>query len=143
MQAFPFKTGKHQTSCQNVPNDGILIQTPEGVVKVQLWINEVKIKLGSTAFIQASSEKKTMSVTTLEGAAHVEALGVEQVAVEGTTVTVRIDENLMPVAPPSLPKAYILNEVRNAARREFRATDYSGGTCSSNTNVYSYNDFCP
>ncbi len=112
MQAFYLQNGKHQTSCQNVPNDGILIQTPEGVAQVQLWINEVKIKLGSTAFIQASSEKKTMSVTTLEGAAHVEALGVEQVAVEGTTVTVRIDENMMPVAPPSLPKAYILNEVQ-------------------------------
>lgn len=50
--------------------------------------------------------------STLEGAAHVEALGVEQVAVAGTTVTVRVDENLMPVAPPSLPHAYNMNEVK-------------------------------
>jgi len=113
MQAFYLQNGKHQTSCQNVPNDGILIQTPEGVAQVQLWINEVKIKLGSTAFIQADAEKKTMTVSTLEGAAHVEALGVEQVAVAGTTVTVRVDENLMPVAPPSLPQAYKLNEVQS------------------------------
>jgi len=111
MQAFYLQNGKHQTSCQNVPNDGILIQTPEGVAQVQLWINEVKIKLGSTAFIQASAEKKTMTISTLEGAAHVEAMGVEQVAVEGTTVTVRVDENLVPVAPPSLPQAYKMNEV--------------------------------
>ncbi len=112
MQAFYLQNGKDQTSCENVPNDGILIQTPEGVAQVQLWINEVKIKLGSTAFIQAQGDKKTMSVTTLEGAAHVEALGVEQVAVAGTTVTVRVDENFVPVSPPSLPAAYNLSEVQ-------------------------------
>lgn len=111
MQAFYLQNGKQQTSCEKVPNDGILIQTPEGVAQVQLWINEVKIKLGSTAFIQASPDK-TMSITTLEGAAHVEALGVEQVAVAGTTVTVKVDENLQPVAPPSLPHAYKSNEVK-------------------------------
>jgi len=113
MQAFYLKNGQSQTSCESVPNDGILIQTPEGVAQVQLWINEVKIKLGSTAFIQAQPDTKLMSVTTLEGAAHIEALGVEQVAVEGTTVTVRVDENLAPVAPPSLPHAYNLNEVQS------------------------------
>jgi hypothetical protein len=112
MQAFYLQNGKQQTTCQNVPNDGILIQTPEGVAQVQLWINEVKIKLGSTAFIQSKPDSKTMTVTTLEGAAHVEALGVEQVAVAGTTVTVRVDENQKPVAPPSLPQAYNLNEVQ-------------------------------
>ena len=112
MQAFYLQNGKKQTSCQNVPNDGILIQTPEGVAQVQLWINEVKIKLGSTAFIQASPDKKTMTVSTLEGAAHVEAMGVEQVAVEGTSVSIRVDENLVPVAPPSLPHAYNLSEVQ-------------------------------
>lgn len=113
MQAFYLQNGKQQTTCQNVPNDGILIQTPEGVAQVQLWINEVKIKLGSTAFIQAQPDNKTMTVTTLEGAAHVEALGVEQVAVAGTTVTVRVDENQKPIAPPSLPQAYNANEVQN------------------------------
>jgi len=113
MQAFYLQNGNKQTTCQNVPNDGILIQTPEGVAQVQLWINEVKIKLGSTAFIQAQPDNKTMTVTTLEGAAHVEALGVEQVAVAGTTVTVRVDENQKPIAPPSLPQAYNTNEVQN------------------------------
>ncbi len=113
MQAFYLQNGKQQTSCQSVPSDGILIQTPEGVAQVQLWINEVKIKLGSTAFIQAQPNNKTMTVTTLEGAAHVEALGVEQVAVAGTTVTVRVDENQKPIAPPSLPEAYNANESQN------------------------------
>ncbi len=112
MQAFYLQNGKQQTTCQSVPNDGILIQTPEGVAQVQLWINEVKIKLGSTAFIQSQPNSKTMTVTTLEGAAHVEALGVEQVAVAGTTVTIRVDENQKPIAPPSLPQAYSMNEVQ-------------------------------
>ncbi|MEZ4666892.1 MAG: SH3 domain-containing protein [Anaerolineae bacterium] len=106
MQAFFLKNGNKQSSCDNAPIDGILIQTPEGVAQVRLWINQVKIKLGSTAFIQASPDQKKMVINTLEGAAHVEALGVEQVAVAGTSVTVRLDENLAPVAPPSLPQAY-------------------------------------
>lgn len=111
MQAFFLKSGNNQTSCASTPSDGILIQTPEGAAQVRLWINEVKIKLGSTAFIQTKPNEKTMTVSTLEGEAHVEALGVEQVAVAGTSVTVRIDENRHPVAPPSLPQAYVLSQV--------------------------------
>lgn len=111
MQAFFLQNGKQQSTCDSAPNDGILIQTPEGAAQVRLWINEVKIKLGSTAFIQASPDQKLMIVNTLEGAAHVEALGVEQVAVAGTSVTVRMDENLQPIAPPSLPQAYEQSQV--------------------------------
>ncbi len=113
MQAFFMENGTNQSSCQETPNDGVLIQTPEGVAQVRLWINEVKIRLGSTAFIQSQPDQRKMVVKTLEGEAHVEALGVEQVAVAGTSVTVRLDENSAPVAPPSEPQAYDMNGVQN------------------------------
>ncbi|MEO8611880.1 MAG: hypothetical protein ABI690_28540 [Chloroflexota bacterium] len=112
MQAFYLKTGSKQTSCEEAPNDGLLVQTPEGIAEVRLWINEVKIRLGSTAFIQ-SSPGNQMTIKTLEGAAHVEALGVEQVAVAGTGVTVQLNQNSGASAPPSAPKAYKATEVNN------------------------------
>lgn len=113
MQAFFLENGTNQTSCQEAPNDGILVQTPEGVAQVRLWINEVKIRLGSTAFIQSQPDQQKIVVNTLEGEAHVEALGVEQVAVAGTSVTVPLGENREPIAPPSAPQAYNLNGVQN------------------------------
>lgn len=113
MQAFFLENGTNQSSCQEAPSDGILVQTPEGVAHVRLWINEVKIRLGSTAFIQSQPDQKKIVVKTLEGEAHVEALGVEQVAVAGTSVTVPLSENLEPVAPPSAPQAYDLTGVQN------------------------------
>lgn len=109
MQAFYLKTGSDQPSCADA-KDGILVQTPEGVAEVSLWINEVRIRLGSTAFIQASPSRK-MVVQTVEGEAHVEALGVEQDVPAGTTVDIPMDENLAPSAPPSQPEAYVAEEV--------------------------------
>jgi len=112
MQAFYLRTGSKQSTCEEAPNDGLLVQTPEGIAEVRLWINEVKIRLGSTAFIQANPGNQ-MSIKTLEGAARVEALGVEQVALAGTGVTVQLDQNSGAAAPPSKPEAYTVTEVQN------------------------------
>ncbi len=105
MQAFYVRTGDNSSTCEEAPNDGLLIQTPEGAGEVRLWINEVKIRLGSTVYIQAPPSG-SMSITTLEGAAHVEAFGVEQTAIAGTTVTVELDSDSKAVAPPSEPERY-------------------------------------
>jgi hypothetical protein len=105
MQAFYVRTGDNSSTCEEAPNDGLLIQTPEGAGEVRLWINEVKIRLGSTVYIQAQPSGK-MTISTLEGAAHVEAFGVEQTAIAGTTVTVDLDANAKAVAPPNLPERY-------------------------------------
>jgi hypothetical protein len=112
MQAFYLETGDNQTTCAEAPSDGLLVQTPEGVAEIRLWINEVKIRLGSTAFIQAHSGN-TMTINTLEGAAHVEAFGVEQVAVAGTGVTIQLNNNSGAAAPPSMAKPYEAGQVDN------------------------------
>lgn len=112
MQAFYLKTGSNSSTCAEAPSDGLLVQTPEGIAEVRLWINEVKIRLGSTAFIQ-SSPGNQMTINTLEGAAHVEALGVEQVAVAGTGVTIQLDQNSNASAPPSAPKQYTADDIHN------------------------------
>ncbi len=113
MQAFYLQNGNDQSSCSQTPNDGILIQTPEGVAEVRLWINEVKIRLGSTAFIQAPAGSRQMVVKTVEGQAVIEALGVEQTSPAGTSVTIQLNEDNKPSAPPSAPQAYQMNVVEN------------------------------
>jgi hypothetical protein len=112
MQAFYLSSGPNQTTCEEAPNDGLLVQTPDGIAEIRLWINEVKIRLGSTAFIQAQPGNR-MTIQTLEGEAHVEALGVEQVAVAGTGVTVQLNQESQAAAPPSRPQVYESQDVQN------------------------------
>jgi hypothetical protein len=112
MQAFYLRTGRDASTCDKAPNDGILVQTPEGVAEVRLWINEVKIRLGSTAYIQAEPGKE-MKVSTVEGKAKVEAMGIEYTAPAGTSVTIPMKQDLQPAAPPSPPVPYKTTEVQN------------------------------
>lgn len=105
MQAFYFESNDEASACPEVPASGLLIQTPEGVGEVKLLINEVNIQLGSTVFFSAQPGK-TMTVSTLEGHARVEAMGVAHTAVAGTSVEIQLDVNMEPAAPPSLPVPY-------------------------------------
>lgn len=106
MQAFYFESRSDaEAPCPEVPTSGLLIQTPEGVGEVKLLINEVNIQMGSTVFFDAQPNG-LMTVTTLEGHARVEAMGVTHMAVAGTSVQVALDENMRPAAPPTLPRPY-------------------------------------
>jgi hypothetical protein len=112
MQAFTFTSGNDQQNCAEIPRDGLIIQTPEGAGEVRLWINQVVVKLGSTVYFQAKSNGD-MIITTLEGHATVEALGVTHTAVAGTSVTVKMGADMKPVAAPTLPESYPLADVQN------------------------------
>ena len=106
MQAFYFESGAADVSeFERVPSSGLLIQTPEGVGEVQLLINEINVQIGSTVYFQAQPNGM-MTVATLEGHADVSALGFEQTAFAGTQVTVRLNENSVPMAAPNPPEPY-------------------------------------
>jgi hypothetical protein len=106
MQAFTFSTGDEGSpGCSSVTENGLLIQTPEGVGKVTLWLNQVKIRIGSTVLFQAQPGGD-LAVSTFEGSAEVEALGEMQEAVAGTTVTVPMNDDLQPSAPPTVPQPF-------------------------------------
>jgi hypothetical protein len=62
MQAFYFQSGAQDAACQEAPDSGLLIQTPEGVGEVTLLINEVNIQLGSTVYFQAQPSDMTVRV---------------------------------------------------------------------------------
>ena len=113
MQAFYIQTGENDDpSCAEVPENGVMIQTSEGEAQVDLWINEVRIRLGSTAFIQAQRSKE-MTITMLEGESHVQAKGVEYSAPAGTQLTIPMDQNLAPSAPPNPPAPITNTNISN------------------------------
>jgi len=111
MQAFYLKTGSNQSTCEEAPSDGLLVQTPEGIAEVRLWINEVKIRLGSTAFIQ-SGPGNQMNIKTLEGTAEVSAFGVEVEVPAGSQTTLPVDSRSgAVVSPPSKAEPIAVEEV--------------------------------
>jgi hypothetical protein len=53
MQAFYLSTGIGAPACNEMPENGLLVQTPEGVGEINLLVNEVEISMGSTVFLSA------------------------------------------------------------------------------------------
>ena len=105
MQAFRFSTGISGPSCEGAPQDGILIQTPEGAGKISLRANDVDIELGSTGYLQAQPGDH-MTVSIIEGQGTVTAQGVSVVVPAGAQVEIPIDDNLSATAPPGDPTPY-------------------------------------
>jgi hypothetical protein len=105
MQAFYFKTGITQTSCAEAPQDGILIQTPEGVGQINIRANDVDIQLGSTAYLQAEPSAN-MTVSVVEGEGHVTVNGTTVDVPAGTQVEIPVDADVKPTGSVSDPQPY-------------------------------------
>jgi hypothetical protein len=112
MQAFYFQNGRTQDLCSEVPASGLMIQTPEGAGTVRLWVNEVKIELGSTAYIQ-SAPGQPMTIRMIEGHAHVTTEQGSSTAIAGTEITIPMNENNAPAGQPSLPQPYTEENVQD------------------------------
>lgn len=105
MQAFRLKATPLGNQCVDAPPDGILVQTPQGDLRVNLTINDVRIQLGSTVFIQAQPNA-LMTLSVLEGHAQVTALGQAADVPQGMQVSVPMDGDLQPAAPPGQVMPY-------------------------------------
>lgn len=105
MQAFYLQTGLGHPRCSEVPQHGLLIQTPEGAREVAFNINGLDIVLGSTVLFQASVEEG-MTITPIEGSAVVEMDGKQYPVVAGTQIHIPLNENLEATGTPSLPASY-------------------------------------
>lgn len=82
LQAFTLKTGVGDAACDSVPESGILVQTPQGTANVELYVNQVRISLSSTAYISAGDG--AMRVTLAEGSAVISTSDGAQVVLAGT-----------------------------------------------------------
>jgi hypothetical protein len=105
MQAFFLTTGIGDANCNEAPESGILIQTPNGVGEVNLLINEVVIRLKSTAFIQSQPDAELI-FNLLEGDATVSALDTTVTVPAGTRVRVGMDATNRANTVPSDPEPY-------------------------------------
>jgi hypothetical protein len=110
MQAFYFESAKNDSACQEAPNSGLLIQTPEGGAQVSFLINEVDVQLGSTIYFQAQPGGD-MTVYVVEGSAQITAFDESYRAVAGTKISLPLDDDLSPAGPPRPPVAYDPAEV--------------------------------
>jgi formylglycine-generating enzyme required for sulfatase activity len=91
--------------CEAAPPDGLLVQTPEGVVGVQFHLNNVLIELGSTVFIQAIPDDE-MAINVIEGQAIVTANGVTVTVQAGSRTRIPLDSQALPISPPAPPEPY-------------------------------------
>jgi hypothetical protein len=106
MQAFYYKTGG-KAPCAEAPRDGILIQTPKGKEKVELWVNGATVRMGSTAFLEILPNGE-MSVNNIEGEVEVTAGGKTQMSAPGQRIWVPmkvIEDAPASAAPDSTPIA--------------------------------------
>lgn len=110
MQAFYLQSGTNDYECSDIPSDGLLIQTPEGVAQVTLLINEVNIELGSTAFIQARPNE-AMQITMLEGKAKVSAGGIVYEVPAGQKIEIPMTADMRPADVPYEPTTYESQDV--------------------------------
>lgn len=104
MQAFYLKTGVSDSACEEAPESGLLVQTPEGVGEISFVVNEVEVQIGSTVFFQAQPGEE-MIVSTVEGSAVLNAPSGIQTIIAGTRLRLPIDRNLRPLlleAPPQI-----------------------------------------
>jgi hypothetical protein len=111
MQAFYLSTGIGDRQCNEAPDSGVLIQTPEGVETVDLNINGVDIALGSTAFLQSSTEYMDLFLLEHEAEANVD--GDMQLVPAGTFVRVPLDEDGLASGPPGYPEPYDLDSLES------------------------------
>ena len=115
MQSFIYRSGIGDSACQEAPDSGFVIQTPEGVESVNLTINGVDISVGSTVYVnqklQFERTDGEMCFHTLEGEAVLSVDTDSSDVGEGTASCVPINPNtLLASGPPSAP-APILDDV--------------------------------
>ncbi|MGB7341831.1 MAG: thrombospondin type 3 repeat-containing protein [Phototrophicaceae bacterium] len=116
MQAFYLRTGVGEVACDEAPESGVLIQTPDGVDEVTFNINGVDVQVGSTVLFQTedsetSDDSLDLVVSTVEGSAALIFDDETYPAVEGTQIRMPINQDLLPTGRPNLPQAYHSNRV--------------------------------
>jgi hypothetical protein len=115
MQAFYLRTGIGDSSCEEAPESGLLIQTPEGVDEVSFNVNGVDVSVGSTVLFQTeqnSDDEIDMIMSTVEGTGIALFDDESYPAIEGTRLRVPLNNELLPTGRPDLPESYEEDRVR-------------------------------
>jgi uncharacterized protein YgiM (DUF1202 family) len=109
MQAFYFTAGVGESGCNEVPGDGMLIQTPSGVGSIDLLVNEVEVNMGSTVYFTINDDGD-MEISTLEGGARVTSEGETRTIPAGSQAEIPLDEDFAADGEPSEIESYADDE---------------------------------
>lgn len=93
MKAFYLRSTIGDSLCDEAPESGLLVQTPEGAGEVTFNINGVDVSMGSTVLFRAQPEGE-MTISTLEGSAFLEGEGETVPVLAGTRARVPVDDQL-------------------------------------------------
>lgn len=143
MQAFYFQTGVGESPCLEAPQDGILVQTPEGAGRIELTVNNAVIDLGSTAFLQADPGVQ-MRVAVLEGDG---VITTDEATVDipaGQQALLDLDEDGLVLGPvavePYDPQEFQALPINALPRQiEIEVESTNGGSAVSPLELGSYN----
>lgn len=108
MQAFFLRTGIGDSACEEAPDSGVLVQTPEGVESVVFNVNGMDMAVGSTVLLQVG-QNDDMVITTLEGTVGLQVDAGWAPIIAGTQVRIPLDGTLLPTNLPALPDSYDLD----------------------------------
>ncbi len=93
MQAFVLRTGLTGNLCEQAPESGLLVQTPQGVGQVKFNMNGVDVSMGSTVYFQATPGEN-MIVRTVEGKAFLKVNQRVVPILAGTQASFPVDDDL-------------------------------------------------
>lgn len=99
-QIMSLTTGRADSPCDQVPDSGLLLQTPNDFDEVVFIINEATLRVTGTAFIQTQSDPRALIVNVLNGWVTIEANAQSERIPAGT-------RSLIPIGSvPNVPEGY-------------------------------------
>lgn len=84
------RSGSDDSPCESAPQSGILIQHPGEGLPATFTLNEVRIRMNGTIFVQ-SQDAGNMALTTLSGITRLDVNGSLQYVPAGTQIAVPVD----------------------------------------------------
>ncbi|MBZ0293202.1 MAG: hypothetical protein K8L99_11610 [Anaerolineae bacterium] len=93
MKAFYLRSAIGDSLCDEAPESGLLVQTPEGASEITFNINGIDVSMGSTVLFRAQADGE-MTVSTLEGSAFLEGEDETVPVLAGTRARVPVNAQL-------------------------------------------------
>jgi len=106
LQAFRVRSTPRGSQCEEVPNDGVVIQAPQDTT-VNFLVNGIEMTVGSTALLRPGEGDDSLQVATLAGTIGLTSGGVE------ATIQPGFITNTSAGSAPEVAERYEYDEVRS------------------------------
>jgi hypothetical protein len=106
LQAFRVRSTPRGSNCEEVPNDGVVIQAPQNTT-VNFLVNGIEMTVGSTALLRLGETDDSLQVATLAGSIGLKSGGVVSTVEPGYIADTEAG------IPPGEAERYTYDEVRS------------------------------